>query len=48
MTLMRVSIALLLTIIISVLANTYKLDAANGLVSHTKLRLFMDKRHARE
>ena len=48
MTLMRVSIALLLTIIISVLANTYKLDAANGLVSHTKLRLFMDKRHPRE
>jgi hypothetical protein len=31
-----------------VLKNTYKLDAANGHVSHTKLLLFMDKRHARE
>ena len=32
----------------SVLKNTYKLDANNGHVSHTKLLLYMDKKHARE
>ena len=32
----------------SVLASTYKLDAANGHVSHTKMLLFRDKRHPRE
>ena len=31
-----------------VLKNTYKLDAENGHVSHTKLLLYMDKKHARE
>ena len=33
---------------ILVLKNTYKLDAENGHVSHTKLLLYMDKKHARE
>ena len=33
---------------LSVLKNTYKLDAINGHVSHTKLLLYMDKKHARE
>ena len=33
---------------LSVLKNTYKLDAKNGHVSHTKLLLYMDKKHARE
>ena len=33
---------------VSVLKNTYKLDAENGHVSHTKLLLYMDKKHARE
>ena len=33
---------------LSVLKNTYKLDANNNHVSHTKLLLYMDKKHARE
>lgn len=45
---MRVSLASFVDDFFSVLKNTYKLDAANGHVSHTKLLLFMDKRHARE
>ena len=44
----KVSFISLFNLSISVLKNTYKLDAKNGHVSHTKLLLYMDKKHARE
>ena len=45
---MKVSFILFDDRSLSVLKNTYKLDAKNGHVSHTKLLLYMDKKHARE
>ena len=48
MTPTKVSFILFNDTFFSVLKNTYKLDANNGHVSHTKLLLYMDKKHARE